>query len=147
MTPSVRSIVNAAQAMTIAAAITARRASVVKRDPTSAPVATATAIDGNAYIGSSMPIMPLPIEGCTTRDVATNAMAISAMAPRRSRMGARLKNSHQTMIASAPDHPADDRDQRGIRHDHWQDHADDDKEQRGTDARPQPKRRAGIRSG
>ena len=40
------------------------------------------------------PIIPLAIEGCTTREVTAPATSISAVAPSRSDHGARLKNSH-----------------------------------------------------
>ena len=52
-----------------------------------------------------MPIIPVAIDLSTRREVTSRPTAINARAPSRSDHGARLKNSHQTMIASAPATP------------------------------------------
>ena len=52
-----------------------------------------------------MPIIPPAIDTSITRDVAAIATSITAIAPRRSDQGARLKKTHQTKIVTAAARP------------------------------------------
>ena len=48
-----------------------------------------------------IPIIPPRIDGCTTRDAASSATAITTIAPRRSAHGARLKKTRSSAGCAA----------------------------------------------
>jgi hypothetical protein len=99
--PPVRRTVNTAQASRIATTNAARRSPAESRRVATAQATSARHWTGMEETGSIIPIIPFAIDGCTMRLVMMIAMTINTIAPKRSTQGARLKNSHQTRIASA----------------------------------------------
>ena len=79
-----------------------RRGRVDDRLAKTAAATNARHSTGMAWTYNMKPIMPLAIDGWTTRDVAARPAAINAMAPSRSRQAARLRNSHQTITSRLP---------------------------------------------